>query len=46
MHRLGWTGLGMLIGVILAGGFAIAACPDTDTLGSYMRDSGSDARGC
>ena len=23
MHRLGWTGLGMAIGVILAGGFAI-----------------------
>ena len=23
MNRLGWTGLGMLIGVILAGGFAI-----------------------
>ena len=24
MHRLGWTGLGVVIGVILAGGFAIA----------------------
>ena len=23
MHRLGWTGLGVLVGVILAGGFAI-----------------------